>query len=101
MLGYLVVCLVLQVSQPASVNFGDVILVIIFRDTPTTWEHGLRVSLVHSQAQVKQSSGKSNLYTLTILCLLNFHLKNHAKINTVLWHPSYDVEKALKKERAK
>ena len=26
-------------------------------------------------------------------------MKNHAKISTVLWHPSYDVEKDLKKKQ--
>ena len=39
----------------------------------------------------QNSSGESDLYTLPILCMLNFHLMNHAKIDTILWYPSYDV----------
>ena len=33
--------------------------------------------------------------------MLNFHLKNHAKINTILWHSSYDVYKDNKAKRVK
>ena len=32
----------------------------------------------------QNSSGESNLYALLILCMLNFHLMNHAKIETIL-----------------
>ena len=48
----------------------------------------------------QSSSGESDLYTLPILCMLNFHLQKHAKIDTILWHPSYDVEKDFKETRA-
>ena len=32
----------------------------------------------------QNSSGESDLYALPILCMLNFYLMNHAKIDTIL-----------------
>ena len=49
----------------------------------------------------QSSSGETDLYTLPILCMLKIHLKNHVKINTVLWHPNYNVDKDNKKKQTK
>ena len=51
-----------------------------------------------------KSSGKNDLYTLVAITFLNYHLMYHAKVPTIQWHPSYDIDaklKPIRKDRVK